>query len=340
MPARGWLSGLRLAELRRRAFTQYSNGPGVVERNFMDDFRRFFLRGLGALVPTLLTIAILVWAYKLVNENVGSIITEGLMRLCALVRDEPAPWLLKADHLELALDHGRPLDEWNELGQRLTIEYQIIKNYKVLQDNGLSGHDPAIIAAAAEAKNRALWQIAFVKYKLHLIGFLIAIILVYFTGFFLASFIGRNAWRAAEGLLYKIPVIRAVYPNIKQVTDFLLTEKGSAGFSGVVAVQYPRRGCWSIGLSTGGPLRQLQGKVSDELVSVFIPSSPTPITGYVVQIPRSEVIELNLTIDEGLRFTVSAGVIKPEGIGDLVRDKGVDRKLDLPDGGDEGESSS
>jgi uncharacterized membrane protein len=105
-------------------------------------------------------------------------------------------------------------------------------------------------------------------------------------------------------------VIRAIYPNIKQVTDFLLTDR-NVEFSGVVAVEYPRKGVWSVGLSTGGPMKQVQGRVSDELVSVFIPSSPTPITGYVVQVPRQDVIELNMTIDEGLRFTISGGVIKP-----------------------------
>ncbi len=161
-----------------------------------------------------------------------------------------------------------------------------------------------------QLRNQALWKIAGEKYKLRLLGFLIAIILVYFTGFFLASFMGRASWRVVEGLLCRIPLIRAIYPNVKQVTDFLLTER-SVEFSGVVAVQYPRKGIWALALSTGGPMKQIQNQVSEELVTVFIPSSPTPITGYVIQVPRNEVIELNLTIDEGLRFTISAGVIKP-----------------------------
>lgn len=292
----------------------------VAERTFMDDFRRFFLRGLGALVPSLLTIAILVWAYKLVNENVGSIITAGLMRVCMLVSDEPASWLIVPEHLdEDSLAHGKPIDEWNERGERLTREYKIIQNYKLLQDINLPSSDPAIYKAAESAKNRALWQITFSKYKLHLLGFLIAIILVYFTGFFLASFIGRTSWRLAEGVLNRIPLIRAVYPNIKTVTDFLLSDR-TVDFSGVVAVEYPRKGCWSVGLSTGKPMRQLQKIVDDELVTIFIPSSPTPITGYVIQVPRSDVVELNMTIDEGLRFTISGGVIKPEALLDRLSD--------------------
>ena len=82
-------------------------------------------------------------------------------------------------------------------------------------------------------------------------------------------------------------------------------------FSGVVAVQYPRKGIWSLGLSTGEPLERVQEVSPDELVTIFIPSSPTPVTGYVIQAPRRDVIELNLSIDEAFRFTISGGVLKP-----------------------------
>lgn len=276
----------------------------------MDDFRRFFLRGLAVLVPTLLTFAIVVWAYRLVNDNVGVYITAGLRDLCSWISDEPAAGLI--DRERDPLRYGTPINEWDERGHRLTVEYKIVQNYsKLFEDNRLAVETPEVLREAEEAKNAALWQIAFIKYKLHLLGFLLGIVLVYFVGFFLASFIGRTSWRAIEGLLFRIPLIRAIYPNIKQVTDFLLSER-SAGFSGVVAVQYPRKGVWSLGLSTGAPMKQLQRSVPNELVTVFIPSSPTPMTGYVVQVPREDVIELSMSIDEGLRFTISAGVIKPE----------------------------
>ncbi len=284
----------------------------VAKHEFKSDFRRFFLRGLGALVPTLLTIAIIVWAFRLVNDNVGVQITKGMLHLCSWLRDQPAPWLVDPSApAKDALRYGTPLDEWNERGQQLTIEYSIIQNYKLIQEEIAPGRDPQVVAEARKARNEALWRIAFAKYRLHLLGFIIAIILVYFVGFFLASFIGRTSWRAAEGLLYRIPLIRAIYPNVKQVTDLVLSER-SVEFSGVVAVEYPRKGIWSVGLSTGGPIKQVQQRVTNDLVSVFIPSSPTPITGYVIQVPREDIIDLNMTIDEGLRFTISGGVIKPE----------------------------
>lgn len=279
-------------------------------QRFSDDFRRFFIRGLGALVPTLLTFALVVWAYRLINDNVGFYITEGLRGLCSVIREEPSPTLV--DPEEDALRYGTAINEWDDLGRRLTVEYKIINNYKVLLENKSSTANKGIMEVARRARNDAAWRIAFAKYHFHVVGFLIAIILVYFTGFFLASFLGRASWRAMEGLLKRIPIIRAVYSNIKQVTDFLLTD-GTVEFSGVVAVEYPRRGVWSIGLRTGAPMRNVQRHVDEDMVTIFIPSSPTPVTGYVIQVPKKDVIDLDMTIDEALRFTISGGVIKPDG---------------------------
>ena len=278
------------------------------QNQFLVDFRKFFFRGLGALVPTLFTFAIIVWAYRFVNDNVGYFITQGLQQLCSWVRAEPAPGFV--DPERDALRYGTRINEWDNDGRHLTTEYKVIENYKRLEESKSDVTNADLLNSARDARNEVLWQLAFAKYKLHLVGFLIAIILVYFMGFFLASFLGRASWRAAERLLHRIPLIRAIYPNIKQVTDFLLSER-TVEFSGVVAVEYPRKGIWSVGLSTGGPLKQVQNRVSGELAAVFIPSSPTPITGYVIQVPREDIIELNMTIDEGLRFTISGGVIKP-----------------------------
>ena len=270
----------------------------------MDDFRRFFLRGLAALVPTLLTLAILVWAYNFVNDYVGVYITHGLLTLCQSIREAPADWVVRED--EDPLKYGKPIDEWDSHGDRLTIEYKAINNLVLVRRDVPA----ATREKALSARNEALWQIAFKKYRLHLLGFLIAIVLVYFVGFFLASFIGRTSWRATEGLLVRVPLVGAIYPNVKQVTDFLLSDR-KVEYSGVVAVQYPRKGLWSVGLRTGAPMERVQRVATEDLVTVFIPSSPTPVTGYVIQVPKSEVIDLNMTIDEALRFTISAGVIKP-----------------------------
>ena len=274
--------------------------PAPARESGWEDFKRFFLRGLAALLPALLTIAVVVWAYRVLDEYVGRYVTRGLVAVCARVLEEP-----KLVGPEDALTYGTPLDEWrSDDGRRITVEYKIITH------RALRSADPEICKLAEGARKRALWDTVFAKYKLNVIGFLIAAVSVYFMGVFLASLVGRTTWRATERALFQIPVIKAIYPNFKQVTDFVLSER-KLQFSGVVAVEYPRKGLWSIGLRTGPPLLSVERAAGKELVTVFIPSSPTPVTGYVITVPVEDTIDMALSIDEALRFTISAGVIKP-----------------------------
>jgi len=119
----------------------------------------------------------------------------------------------------------------------------------------------------------------------------------------------------------RIPLIRAIYPAVKQVTDFLLAEKKQT-FEGsrVVAVHARGPNVWSIGLVTGGGLRPLNEAVSEEMVTVFIPSSPTAFSGYVVVVPRDAVVELPLTVEEAMRMLVSGGVITPQALPPAAQD--------------------
>ncbi|MCP4247632.1 MAG: DUF502 domain-containing protein [bacterium] len=269
-----------------------------------DDFKRLFVRGLAALAPTVLTMAALIWAYELIDRHMGRYVTHGMV--LAVAASGPPAFISEDKALELALEYGDTIDEWDERGRRKTVQYKIA-THPVLSDPDASEKDRK---AAEAARNQALWHVAFSRYKLNLIGFLIAIIAVYFVGLFLASLIGRTVWRLVERFLYRVPVIRAIYPNVKQVTDFLFTGR-QLQFSGVVAVQYPRKGIWSMGLVTGPPMKSVQEAAGEELITIFIPSSPTPVTGYVITVPRKEVIELSLTMDEAMRYSISAGVIKP-----------------------------
>lgn len=283
----------------------------------MEDFKRFFFRGLTALLPTILTIALLVWAYHFIDRNIARHLTNVLITAYAATGD---PTFLLGDAEEDALIHGTPINEWDGRGRRLTEEYKIITLDILAEDREMLPPEGQATSAdqidqrdwdrAQRARRRALWQVAFVKWKLHLVGFLLAVVIVYFMGFFLASLAGKATWRLVERLLRRTPLIRAVYPNIKQVTDFLLADR-TLDFSGVVAVEYPRQGIWSLGLRTGSPMKKIQNNVEDELVTIFIPSSPTPITGYCITVPVKDTIDLDMTIDEALRYTISAGVIKP-----------------------------
>ena len=144
-------------------------------------------------------------------------------------------------------------------------------------------------------------------------SFLIAVLIVCIVGALLASVVGRSLWRMIENFIMNTPMLRRVYPYIKQITDFLLTqEEQKKMFSRVVAVEYPKKGIWSIGFVTGSGIQRVVDNVKKEFLTVLIPTSPTPFTGFVIMVPKKQTIELNMTIEEALRFTVSAGVIAPD----------------------------
>jgi len=145
-------------------------------------------------------------------------------------------------------------------------------------------------------------------------GFLVALIAVCIVGALLASVVGRTLWRMVEKFIMNTPFLRRVYPYIKQITDFVLTqEEKKKMFSRVVAVEYPRKGIWSMGFVTGSGLEGVVDNVKKEFLTVLIPTSPTPFTGFVIMVPKKQTIELDMTMEEALRFAVSAGVITPSG---------------------------
>ncbi|MGA2582887.1 MAG: DUF502 domain-containing protein [Tepidisphaeraceae bacterium] len=144
-----------------------------------------------------------------------------------------------------------------------------------------------------------------------LLGVLLSIILVYFLGVFVGNLLGRTAWRVAERALLRIPLVRAIYPAVKQVTDFILAER-TQQFAGsrVVAVQPHEQNIWSVGLVTSSGEWTLD-KGPEEMVTVFIPSTPTSFSGYVLVVPRRKVVELPMSVEEAMRLLVTGGVIMP-----------------------------
>ncbi len=151
------------------------------------------------------------------------------------------------------------------------------------------------------------------RFPFDLLGLIVAFFLIYIVGLLLGSYIGHSLYRRGEILLQRLPLFKQVYPSVKQITDFLVSDGNERlkKFSRVVAVQYPRRGIWSVGFITGDTMIKIQDEAGVPCATVFIPSSPTPFTGYTISVPRSEMIELPISVEEALRFTVSGGVVLP-----------------------------
>ncbi len=146
-----------------------------------------------------------------------------------------------------------------------------------------------------------------------LAGFVVAVVLVCVVGAMLANVAGRTLWRAVERSIMNAPVLRRVYPYVKQITDFLFSqEKQEKFFSGVVAVEYPRKGIWSIGMVTGSGIKKLADKERKEFLTVFVATSPSPFTGFAMLVAKDETVDIGMTVEEAIRFIVSGGVISPD----------------------------
>ena len=164
------------------------------------------------------------------------------------------------------------------------------------------------------AEARQNWDDFFVDGWGSIAGFLIALIVVCVLGAILVSVVGRTLWRMIERFIMNTPFLKRVYPYVKQITDFFLSEEEhKTMFRRVVAVEYPRKGIWSVGFVTGTGLDKVVAVVKREFVTVLIPTSPTPFTGFVITVQRKQTIDLDMTIEEALRFIVSGGVITPGG---------------------------
>jgi uncharacterized membrane protein len=263
------------------------------DRTFTGDFRRFFLRGLVVLLPTVLTLWIVVKAYQFVDNTIAEPINRGIR-----------------------LTLGQAVNRWEPLRAAFEpTEAAVVAQITELQANDEKVPERAELRARLRTANiNKWWQDQWPPGSgsyLDLIGLIVAIIAVYIAGRLLGGLIGRRIYRRLEQLATSLPIFKQVYPYVKQVVEFLFSDDGPIKFNRVVAVEYPRKGVWSVGFMTGESLRSLQ-KHAGRSVTIFIPSSPTPFTGYTITVPAEDVIEMPISVEEAIRFSVSGGVLIPD----------------------------
>lgn len=141
-------------------------------------------------------------------------------------------------------------------------------------------------------------------------GAVLTILIVFLTGLAAHNFVGRQIVLLWEGLLTRIPVVKSIYSSVKQVSDTLFSSSGNA-FRKAVLVQYPREGSWTIAFLTGIPSGEVAEKLHEEHVSLYVPTTPNPTSGFFLIVPRRDVIELAMSVDEALKYIVSMGVVGP-----------------------------
>ncbi len=272
-------------------------------------FRGAVWRGIGIVLPPLMTIVIFLWIGSTVQYYVLEPVSVGtrnaLAWMTADIRDEwNSPELFPPGV--------------NDPPARITSGGQ---KYVLLKD------DRYIPAEVHEALRRSLgdqgvpgtasgayqkWvEIRYLRPYIAIPVFgAMFVVVMYLLGTFLAAGIGRVFWNLFEQGVNRLPLVRNVYSSVKQVTDFMLNET-DVEYSRVVAIEYPREGIWTLGLVTNEGMAEVSEVVGEPVLSVVIPASPMPVTGYTVMVPASSAIDVDITIDQALEFVISCGVVTP-----------------------------
>ena len=303
-------------------------------------FTLFFLRGLGALLPLVLTIFIFVtligFARTYVTTPINNTIYWSLegnsMGWSALERlginpydsrflesDElpTEPTNLKLKYEQLSTGTGKANDSTTETERREDFA-SVLRDERAQRQGFFRDLDDLWI-------DRELLRDSVSSVVHPLIGLLLSILVVLWLGWILTGFIGRKLLAKFDQGLLASPGVRAVYPYAKQLVEFFISEN-ELEFDTVVALPYPNKYIYSIGFVTSQSMKSLREATDQDLVSIFVPSSPMPMTGWTIHAPRDLLIRLPITIDEALRVTVSGGVLVPpsefvgKGLGDPIKE--------------------
>ncbi|MEX2560578.1 MAG: DUF502 domain-containing protein [Pirellulales bacterium] len=266
------------------------------------------LRGLGVVLPPLLTIVIFLWVLGTIQQYALKPVTLGTRNIVAWYWNEQdqqklagAPTRPGEAPSELELADG---EVYVRLGNGIYIPREVQRTLRNDASGVLRNDDRSEIY-------RRYVEVVYLQPQWVIPLFVcVFILLLYLLGKFMAAGIGGMFWNLFERGIHRLPLVRIVYGSVKQVTDFMFNEK-EIEYKRVVAVEYPRRGSWSLGFVTGESLLDIRSATNEPMLSLMIPASPMSVTGYIVTVPKSETIDLDLTIDQALQFVISCGVVVP-----------------------------
>lgn len=144
-----------------------------------------------------------------------------------------------------------------------------------------------------------------------LLALLAMFLVIWVTGLLVANLFGRKLVAAWEGLLGRIPLVRTIYHSAKQVAETVFSSQGKS-FRKVLLIEYPRNGLYTLAFQTGSSVGEVQDKTGEEVITVFVPTTPNPTSGFILLVPRRDVIELEMNIDEALKMVISLGMVEPK----------------------------
>ncbi len=309
---------------------------------------QFFLKGLAIVLPPILTLVILVWIGQMIYGYVVSPITTGVRFVIAEVVDKSRPTLdlvpapefpplpYCGNEYRIPPNAAQELHTQSEAAKRATVSANGQKQveqtslaavadvaYVPFGERSVPYLDFAEVAARMRpndwpATSTGLYmELVTIRYfkslgSLSALATALSIIGLYFLGRFVTARMGQWVVNRFETLvLARVPIISSVYSSVKQVTDFFFSERPIA-YNRVVAVEFPRRGVWTIGFAMGESLVEMTLAAGEQMISVMIPAAPMPMTGWVVSVPKSAIIDLNITLEQAFQYYLSCGVLVPE----------------------------
>jgi uncharacterized membrane protein len=260
-------------------------------------FRAAVFRGLGVLLPPLLTVLILIWVVNTVKiyvlQPVSQATRDGIVWLVADIRDTPPA--VEVNGKNVAGDYRRLTN-----GDFVPLEaFERVSKADGMKADTMTGQEIF----------RRYVELEYLKPYFAVPVFLaLFVLMLYLLGKFIAFGVGGYFAAMFESGIRRLPVVRNVYSAAKQISDFLFSER-EFEFTRIVAVEYPRKGIWSVGFVTGEGLPEIRKSVAEPLITVLIPYSPLPITGCTIVVRKSECIDLDVTFDQACEYIVSCGVV-------------------------------
>ncbi len=143
------------------------------------------------------------------------------------------------------------------------------------------------------------------------LGLILGILLIVLIGFLVTRYFGMKIQQTVEKIFLRLPFFKQVYPAVKEIADFFFS-RGRLKFKTVVLVEYPRKGIYSFGFLTNENSKRINDILHDDMCTVFIPSAPGPVTGFIVVVPKKEIVFTDITVEEAVRFIMSGGVVNPQ----------------------------
>ncbi len=297
------------------------NPPASLRPRPQRPFRAAVLRGLGGFIPPLLTVVVFFWVFGTVDQYVLGPVQRGTNDLIA---HSLAQYLLRpeeGDDLDRTATIGGKQYKLEPRGNDWTIRVDN-KIYYLASDNTFVAADKYRFVFQQDGGDKTRTytglgichryaQLAYMRWYYVIPAFLALFTLfLYFLGKLLAGRLGQFVWDNSERLIRRVPLVRNVYSSVKQVTEFFLNQR-ELEFTRVVAIEYPRKDCWAVAFVTGESLLDVAEAAGEPALSVLVPTSPMPVTGFTCIVLKREVIDLNITIDQALEYIISCGVVVP-----------------------------